>query len=79
VTSESNAGKYVHSVHPNLRKRTELRFVASADLKKSDLLFLCLPHGMAMGRIAEFLRWVNGSLISRPIFGCGMPQTIRLV
>ena len=47
VTSESNAGKYVHSVHPNLRKRTDLKFVASGDLKKADLLFLCLPHGMA--------------------------------
>jgi len=56
VTSESNAGKYVHSVHPNLRKRTDLKFVASADLKKADLLFLCLPHGMTMGRIAEFLQ-----------------------
>lgn len=55
VTSESNAGKFVYSVHPNLRKRTDLKFIASADLKKSDLLFLCLPHGMAMTRISEFL------------------------
>ncbi len=54
VTSESNAGKYVHSVHPNLRKRTDLKFALSADLKKSDLVFLCLPHGMAMNRIREF-------------------------
>jgi LysW-gamma-L-alpha-aminoadipyl-6-phosphate/LysW-L-glutamyl-5-phosphate reductase len=54
VTSESNAGKYVHSVHPNLRKRSELKFVASADLKKTDLLFLCLPHGMAMNGIGEY-------------------------
>lgn len=55
VTSESNAGKYVYSVHPNLRKRTDLKFVASADLKKSDLVFLCLPHGMAMNRIQDYL------------------------
>ncbi|MEW5976561.1 MAG: N-acetyl-gamma-glutamyl-phosphate reductase [Acidobacteriota bacterium] len=54
VTSESNAGKFVHGVHPNLRKQTDLRFVASADLKKVDLLFLCLPHGMAMQRIHYF-------------------------
>src|SRR3990172_3458731 len=54
VTSESNAGKFVHSIHPNLRKRTDLKFMASADLKKSDLVFLCLPHGMAMNRIDEF-------------------------
>ncbi len=55
VTSESRVGKFVHSVHPNLRKRSKLRFVASQSLKKVDLLFLCLPHGMAMDRMEEFL------------------------
>ena len=55
VTSESRAGKFVHSVHPNLRKRCKLRFVASHALEKVDLLFLCLPHGMAMNRMEEFL------------------------
>ena len=56
VTSESNAGKFVHSVHPNLRKRTDLKFVSSADIKKADLLFLCFPHGMAMDQIQDYLR-----------------------
>jgi N-acetyl-gamma-glutamyl-phosphate/LysW-gamma-L-alpha-aminoadipyl-6-phosphate reductase len=28
--------------------------MASAELKKSDLIFLCLPHGMAMNRMADF-------------------------
>lgn len=55
VTSESRVGKFVHSVHPNLRKRCKLRFVSSQALKKVDLLFLCLPHGMAMDRMEEFL------------------------
>jgi LysW-gamma-L-alpha-aminoadipyl-6-phosphate/LysW-L-glutamyl-5-phosphate reductase len=55
VTSESNAGKFVHSVHPNLRKRTDLRFVASSELKKADLIILCLPHGMVIDRIQEYL------------------------
>jgi len=54
VTSESNMGKFVHSVHPNLRKRTLLKFVSSADLKQCDLLFLGLPHGTAAKRIQEF-------------------------
>ncbi len=54
VTSESNTGKFVHSVHPNLRKRTDLKFIASADLQRTDLIFLCLPHGMAMERIEDF-------------------------
>ena len=55
VTSESRVGKFVHSVHPNLRKRCKLRFVGSRSLKKVDLLFLCLPHGMALDRMDEFL------------------------
>jgi N-acetyl-gamma-glutamyl-phosphate/LysW-gamma-L-alpha-aminoadipyl-6-phosphate reductase len=56
ITSESNAGKFVHSVHPNLRKRTDLKFSASVDLKKADLAFLCLPHGTAMDRIQDYLK-----------------------
>ena len=54
VTSESNAGKFVHSVHPNLRKRTELKFVTMNSLEPVDLLFLALPHGLAMGRIERY-------------------------
>jgi N-acetyl-gamma-glutamyl-phosphate/LysW-gamma-L-alpha-aminoadipyl-6-phosphate reductase len=51
VTSERNAGKFVHSVHPNLRKRTQLKFVSADKLEPCDVLFIGLPHGVAMGRI----------------------------
>lgn len=54
VTSESNAGKFVYLVHPNLRKRSKLKFVAMDELKECDFLFLCLPHGEAMRRIEHF-------------------------
>lgn len=70
VTSESNAGSYVHSVHPNLRptgvgrigggSRTEtgagqpLRFTSAAELQACDMLFLALPHGEAQRRIEYF-------------------------
>ncbi|MEM8995003.1 MAG: N-acetyl-gamma-glutamyl-phosphate reductase [Acidobacteriota bacterium] len=53
ATSERLRGRFVHSVHPNLRGRTALRFVASADLEPCDVLFLCLPHGAAAGRMDE--------------------------
>lgn len=53
ATSESNTGRYVHSVHPNLRKQSPLKFTTIGDLKPCDVLFLCLPHGSAMGRIAQ--------------------------
>jgi LysW-gamma-L-alpha-aminoadipyl-6-phosphate/LysW-L-glutamyl-5-phosphate reductase len=55
VTSESNAGKYVHSLHPNLRKRTDLKFVSARDLEPCDVMFLCLPHGSSMSRMTDFM------------------------
>lgn len=68
VTSESNAGNYVHSVHPNLRptgagrvgrSRSEtsgqpLRFTSASELQPCDVLFLALPHGEAQRRIEHF-------------------------
>jgi LysW-gamma-L-alpha-aminoadipyl-6-phosphate/LysW-L-glutamyl-5-phosphate reductase len=55
VTSERFVGKFVHSLHPNLRKRTLLKFVSQEELEPCDLLFLCLPHGSAMGKIDRFI------------------------
>ena len=55
VTSESNAGKFVHNVHPNLRKRTDLKFSPKRDLEPCDVLFLALPHGVAMTEIEGLL------------------------
>jgi N-acetyl-gamma-glutamyl-phosphate/LysW-gamma-L-alpha-aminoadipyl-6-phosphate reductase len=58
ATSERLDGQFVHFTHPNLRLspaasqgRAPLKFVAAAALEPCDLLFLCLPHGGAMGRI----------------------------
>jgi N-acetyl-gamma-glutamyl-phosphate/LysW-gamma-L-alpha-aminoadipyl-6-phosphate reductase len=53
ATSESNAGHYVHTIHPNLRKQSPLKFTSLNDLKPCDVLFLCLPHGSAMRRIGQ--------------------------
>jgi N-acetyl-gamma-glutamyl-phosphate/LysW-gamma-L-alpha-aminoadipyl-6-phosphate reductase len=51
VTSESSAGKYVHTRHPNLRGVTELKYSPLATLEPCDLLFVALPHGQVMSRI----------------------------
>mgnify|MGYP005858567793 CR=1 FL=1 len=56
VTSESNFGKYVYAVHPNLRGRTALTFSQAADIEPCDILFLALPHGEAMARIETLAR-----------------------
>lgn len=53
VTSERNAGKFVRSVHPNLRKVTDLKFSSIEKLESCDVLFIALPHGVAMGKIAS--------------------------
>src|SRR3954454_22917466 len=55
VTSERNAGKFVRSVHPNLRKKTDLKFSSIERLEPCDVLFVALPHGVAMGKM-ESLR-----------------------
>ena len=51
ATSESNTGRYVHLLHPNLRGRTMLKFASLATLEPCDLLFVALPHGEVMTRI----------------------------
>jgi len=51
VTSRSQAGNFVHAVHPNLRGTTRLQFVRPEELGACDVLFLCQPHGEAAGQI----------------------------
>lgn len=53
VTSERLDGQFVHFTHPNLRTRTQLKFVRAEAVEKCDLLFLGLPHGSAMSRIDQ--------------------------
>ena len=54
VASSSHAGRYLHSVHPNLRKISTLRFSHPDDLTSCDILFLCLPHGSTAGEIKRY-------------------------
>jgi N-acetyl-gamma-glutamyl-phosphate/LysW-gamma-L-alpha-aminoadipyl-6-phosphate reductase len=54
VTSRSHLGEYVYQVHPNLRKRTQLKFVDPAQVEPVDVLFLALPHGQAQNHIAQY-------------------------
>lgn len=54
VTSERNAGKFVFSVHPNLRKRTQLKFISIDKIEPVDVLFVATPHGASMKKMEEF-------------------------
>lgn len=54
VTSRSHLGEYVHQVHPNLRKQTQLKFIYPGQLDPVDVLFLAQPHGQAQNHIHEY-------------------------
>jgi N-acetyl-gamma-glutamyl-phosphate/LysW-gamma-L-alpha-aminoadipyl-6-phosphate reductase len=54
ITSRRLTGKFVHSVHPNLRAATRLQFSSPDDVQPCDWLFLALPHGEA---VAQIDRW----------------------
>ncbi|MGE5483435.1 MAG: N-acetyl-gamma-glutamyl-phosphate reductase [Ignavibacteriales bacterium] len=54
VTSERYAGKYVWQLHPNLRKRSSLRFSRMQDLETCDILFLAMPHGKGLDSGVDF-------------------------
>ena len=54
ATSQSLAGKFIHTTHPNLRGVTKAKFVAAEEVDSCDVLFLGLPHGSAANRIEEF-------------------------
>ena len=55
ATSRRHAGRYVHSVHPNLRGVTSLRFSPPEEVIACDVLFCALPHGALGDRIEQFM------------------------
>jgi LysW-gamma-L-alpha-aminoadipyl-6-phosphate/LysW-L-glutamyl-5-phosphate reductase len=56
VTSRSHLGEYVYQVHPNLRKRTQLKFSDPASMEAVNILFLAQPHGQAQHHIEEYAK-----------------------
>ncbi len=56
ATSESHLGEYVYQQHPNLRKRTQLKFTSRQLLDPCDVLFLALPHGESQKNIEDYAK-----------------------
>ncbi len=54
ITSRESAGRYVHSVHPNMRNVCQLKFVHPDALAACDILFLALPHGVSAQSIERY-------------------------
>jgi LysW-gamma-L-alpha-aminoadipyl-6-phosphate/LysW-L-glutamyl-5-phosphate reductase len=55
ATSNRLAGRRVDGAHPNLRGRTDLRFVAATALEEYDVVFTAVAHGTAQ-RVVPDLR-----------------------
>lgn len=61
VTSVSQAGRYAHTVHPNLRGVSTTQFIHPEALEPAEMLFLAMPHGQAaydIERYANMAQWV---------------------
>jgi len=56
VTSRSHMGEFVYQVHPNLRKRTQIKFSDSSQLEPVDVLFLAQPHGQTQHEIERYAK-----------------------
>ncbi|MEW6179125.1 MAG: N-acetyl-gamma-glutamyl-phosphate reductase [Chloroflexota bacterium] len=54
VTSASHLGEYVYQQHPNLRKRTTLKFSDPQQVEPCDVLFLAMPHGESQQRMKQY-------------------------
>ena len=54
ATSESHMGEFAYQQHPNLRKRTQLKFSSREMLEPCDVLFLALPHGESQHKIEVY-------------------------
>lgn len=54
VTSRAHLGEFVYQTHPNLRKRTTLKFSSPEQLEPVDVLLLALPHGRAQTKIEHY-------------------------
>lgn len=54
ATSESHLGEFVYQQHPNLRKRTTLKFTSREVLEPCDVLFTALPHGESQKHIDQY-------------------------
>jgi N-acetyl-gamma-glutamyl-phosphate/LysW-gamma-L-alpha-aminoadipyl-6-phosphate reductase len=54
VTSRRHLGEYAYQVHPNLRKRTALKFTDPDQVDPVEVLFLALPHGQAQQQIDRY-------------------------
>ncbi|MBI4539912.1 MAG: N-acetyl-gamma-glutamyl-phosphate reductase [Gemmatimonadetes bacterium] len=77
VSSRSQAGRYVHSVHPNLRGRTRLQFSRPEEITPCDALFLALSHGESAPQIERWTRLADRVIDLAADFRLKSPEAYR--
>ncbi|MFW3145309.1 MAG: N-acetyl-gamma-glutamyl-phosphate reductase [Thermoplasmatota archaeon] len=77
VTSSSTLGEQLHSVHPNLRGMTDLRFTSPEDVKDVDFLFSALPHGTSDSRMRELIDHAGHVIDTSADFRLNDPKEYR--
>lgn len=54
ITSREHAGRYVHTVHPNMRNVSKLQFIHPDAIEACDVLFLAMPHKTVAKNIDKY-------------------------
>jgi len=57
-------GEFVYQTHPNLRKRTQLKFSDPSQLESVDVLFLAQPHGQAQQSFDQYTKLATTRLLT---------------
>ncbi len=55
ATSQQFAGEFLHKAHPNLRGRTQLKFIGRKELPTAVVVFTCVPHVDCMKAVPALL------------------------
>ncbi|HEY9077722.1 MAG TPA: N-acetyl-gamma-glutamyl-phosphate reductase [Anaerolineaceae bacterium] len=77
ATSESHFGEYIYQQHPNLRKRTNMKFSSREVLEPCDVLFLALPHGDSQQKIEHYAALAPNIIDLAADFRLHNPQAYR--
>lgn len=54
ITSREHAGRYVYTVHPNMRDVSKIKFVHPDVVEPCDVLFLAMPHKTVAKNIDKY-------------------------
>ena len=75
ITSREHAGRYVHTVHPNLRNISKLQFIHPDAIEACDVLFLAMPHRTVAKNITHYAELAPKLIDLSADFRLNTPET----